>query len=83
MCKAEDIDEMVAQAIAMEDSKHVTTRDHLYGIDSHILSEGEHANTVKGSRTQSNTAIPMRTLRGSFETHYNFNFLTFTEVTIY
>ena len=49
MCEGEDIDRMMAQAIALEDTHRATARDHLYGIDDSVLQEGQYANRVRGN----------------------------------
>ena len=49
VCEGEDIDRMMAQAIALEDTHRATARDHLYGIDDSVLQEGQYANRVRGN----------------------------------
>lgn len=49
VCEGEDIDRMMAQAIAMEDSRYATSQDHLFGIDDSVLREGHYANKVRGN----------------------------------
>ena len=48
MCEGEDIDRMMAQAIAMEDNRQVTSRDHLFGIEDRVIREGQYASRLRG-----------------------------------
>ena len=48
-CEGEDIDRMMAQAIAMEDSRQVTSRDHLFGIEDRVIREGQYASRLRGN----------------------------------
>ena len=49
ICGEEDMDRIMAQTIALEDNQQATSRDHLYGIEDHVLREGQYANTVRGN----------------------------------
>ena len=51
VCEGEDIDRMMAQAIAMEDSRQVTSRDHLFGIEDRVIREGQYASRLRGTCT--------------------------------
>ena len=48
VCEGEDIDRMMAQAIAMEDNRQVTSRDHLFGIEDRVIREGQYASRLRG-----------------------------------
>ena len=48
VCEGEDLDRMMAQALALEDSRRATARDHLFGIDDRLLREGQYATAVRG-----------------------------------
>ena len=49
VCEGEDIDRMMAQAIAMEDNRKVTSRDHLFGIEDRVIREGQYASRLRGN----------------------------------
>ena len=48
MCEGEDLDRMMAEAIALEDKRQATSRGHLFGVDDTILREGHYASTAHG-----------------------------------
>ena len=52
VCEGEDLDRMMAQAIAMETNQQATSNDHLFGIDDRFRREDHYANVVKGGFIQ-------------------------------
>ena len=48
VCEGEDLDRMMAQAIALEANKQATARDHLFGIDDRMMREDHFANAFRG-----------------------------------
>ena len=52
VCEGEDLDRMMAQAIAMETNQQATSNDHLFGIDDRFRREDHYANVVRGGFIQ-------------------------------
>ena len=48
VCQGEDLDRMMAQAIALEANQQATAHDDLFGVDDRLLHEDHYANVVKG-----------------------------------
>ncbi|CAI7993011.1 Reticulocyte-binding protein 2 homolog a, partial [Geodia barretti] len=73
VCEGEDLDRMMAQAIAMETNQQATSNDHLFGIDDRFRREDHYANVVRDmeDEREANDEEMARRLQNTFDHEYN------------